>query len=157
MVEEVGADHRPADAADHPGLAVAPGEGPGVGVQAGVALVVGVGDGAGRRPDARGLEPAMGPARLREEGLRRGHRPQASPPPPLFHAGDGDLQFGPGDHQDGSVQDAVLLGAHELLAVDQLHGAVAEVVQEQARDNPAAYLVDDDAPGCDRLLDFLID
>src|SRR3990172_13437997 len=73
-------------------------------------------------PCCRTDRVTMGPARLREEGLRRGHRPQAPPPPPLLHTGHGDLQFGPGGHQDGGVEDAVLPGAHQLLAVDQQHG-----------------------------------
>jgi len=105
------------------------GEGPAVGLRVGVALAVGVGDGAGRRPRARGLEPVrdllphqhlvglvdavrpdgpgeglgMGRAGLGEAGLRRGHRPQASPPLPLLHAGHGDLWSGPGGYQDSSA------------------------------------------------------
>src|SRR3989304_6525866 len=37
-------------------------------------------------------------------------------PHPLLHAGAGDLRCGPGGHQDdGGAEEAVLLGAHQLL------------------------------------------
>ncbi len=63
-------------------------------------------------------------------------------------AGDADLQCGPGGHQDGGVQDAVLLGADKLLAVDEQHGAVAQVVlQRRSAGRPTAG-----APELDELV-----
>jgi len=57
-------------------------------------------------------------------------------PPPLLDTGDGDHDLAPGRGQEGQVQDPVLLGPDQLLAVEQQDGALAPVDQTQLRDPP---------------------
>ncbi len=61
-------------------------------------------------------------------------------PPPLLHAGDGDDNGPLGPDEDGGVDDSVLLGPHQLLAVQNQHITVGIV------DNPqlgnASSLID---------------
>ena len=48
-------------------------------------------------------------------------------PPPLLHAAHGDGHLGLGRHQYGHIKDAVLLGAHQLLAIQERERQVPEV------------------------------
>ena len=57
-------------------------------------------------------------------GVERG---RGAVPTPLLDAGDGDRHFRAGTDEDGDVEDPVLLGADELLAVVEQHGFVERV------------------------------
>ena len=59
-------------------------------------------------------------------------------PAALLGATDGDLGLGDFFDQDGGVEDAVLLGAGEFLAVDEEDGFVGAVDDHQVGTEPAA-------------------
>jgi hypothetical protein len=54
---------------------------------------------------------------------------RAGVPAALLNAGDRDHQFGACGHQDGDVDHPVLLGAHQLLALDDEHRPLGAVHQ----------------------------
>jgi hypothetical protein len=80
---------------------------------------------------------------------------RAVTPAPLLDAGDGYLDRRAGRHDDGRVDDAVLLRADEHLAVDDDDVAVGRVFDEEAGDAAALRdLRDFDQPARERLLEF---
>src|SRR5881227_3096376 len=86
---------------------------------------------------------------------REAARAVAPAPPP--DAGDGNLHLRARRYADGRVDDPVLLGPHELLAVEYEHVAVCVVPDEQVGDAPALgdfrHL---DEAALQRLLEFEI-
>jgi hypothetical protein len=52
-------------------------------------------------------------------------------PAPALHTGDGDDDLGVASDQDGDVEDAVLLGAHQFLTVQEQDALVGQVVEAQ--------------------------
>jgi hypothetical protein len=59
---------------------------------------------------------------------------RAPGPAARLHAGDRDSQFAAGRRKDRQVQHAVLLGAYQLLAVDQQHVVLGAVAEQQFGD-----------------------
>ena len=78
-----------------------------------------------------------------ERGVARAELAAAVAPAPLPHAAHGDGHFRVGRHQHGGVEDAVLLGADQLLAVQQQKRPVG----------PVRYLKERDAAGLAHLRD----
>ena len=68
--------------------------------------------------------------------MARGERPRSRPPPASFHARHGNGQRRLRRDQDRQVDDAVLLGADELLAIDDQRRAEIAIDDTQLG-NPA--------------------
>jgi hypothetical protein len=86
---------------------------------------------AHRLAHVRGLPRAEGGV---ERGVARAELAAAVAPAPLLHAAHGDGHLRVGRHQHGGIEDAVLLGADQLLAVQQQERPVGPVRHLEERD-----------------------